>query len=938
MKPAAHLTAFDEIDLMETNVYEPRNHATHSLRAGRILVGVTLFLLLSLVYGTAAQASFEFDEAGVDLTGPDGRFSRQAGGHPDLTVNFSIPFDPNAHIDGRLSPGPVEAVHEVDLDLPRGFVGNPQAAERCPTELLSPAGLGSSLCPVSAQVGVVEVIQRGVNEAVPYRAPVYNMQTGPGAPARFGFEIAEATTVIDAHVRPGAEGYGISAGSSVISQAVPIEKVAMTLWGVPADSSHDAMRGTDALLLGGEPLPAQSPRLAFLSAPTSCPDTPTPFTIRGDSWDYRGIFDTRILPADESGTPFVFEGCEQLPFAPSIDVQPRSHLADSPTGLKVELRVPQNDDPDGLAAADVKQVVMTFPEGMSINPASASGQSACSPAQIDLETNAAPSCPETSKLGTVKIDTPLLPDELEGSAYLATQNDNPFGSLLAMYIAVKGPGFYLKLPGRIDADPKTGELTTTFSDTPQLPFERLQLSLNEGPRAPLSTPHTCGTYTTHTEFTSWAQPDNPVVSESSFMIDEGCDKASKFDPDLSAGTISPAGGSYSPFILRVTRRDGEENISRIQATLPEGLLAKLAGVARCSDAAAATGDCPASSQIGTTTVGTGSGPNPLYVPEAGKAPPAIYLAGAYKGAPYSLVVKVPAQAGPFDLGTVVVRNALYIDPVSAQVTAKSDPLPQLLQGIPLSYRDVRVEINRDQFTINPTNCEAMKVTSTLTSAAGASAHPSDRFQAANCAALGFKPNLKISLKGKMNRTGNPTLTATLRAPKGQANIAKTTVVLPQSQFIDNSHISNPCTRVQFDARDCPAGSILGKATAYSPLLDKPLSGPVYFRSNGGARELPDLVADLNGQIHVTLVGFIDSVKTGPETSRVRTRFLNVPDAPVSKFTIRLAGGKKGLIENSRDLCSFTPKAKLEMTGQNGKTAHSNLKLGTSCGKASKRGK
>jgi len=897
------------------------------MNSAKKLVGVTLLFLLSLLNVAAAQASFEFEEVGIELTGPDGRFARQAGGHPDLTVNFSVPFDPDAQIDGRLSPGPVEAIHAVDVDLPLGFVGNPRAAEQCPINLLAPPGEASAMCPIGAQVGIAEVTTFTTQqELMILRVPVYNVEPGPGLPARFGFKYSSAVTVIDAHVRSRGEGNGISSGSSAASQAVPVWKVRLTLWGVPADTSHDTSRALPSQPVLGEPIPSQAPRAAFLSAPTSCPETPTPFKIRADSWDYQGIFETRILSTDESGTPFVFEGCEQLPFSPSVEVQPRSHRADSPTGLDVELTVPQNDDPDGLAAAHVKKVAMTFPQGMSINPAAASGQSACSPAQIDLESNSAPSCPETSKLGTVRVDTPLLADELEGSAFLASQNDNPFGSLLAMYIAVKGPGFYLKLPGRIDADPETGQLTTTFSDTPQLPFERLRLALNEGPRAPLSTPRACGTYTTHTEFTSWAQPDNPVSSDSSFTIDEDCGRAAKFDPRLSAGTISPSAGSFSPFVLRITRQDGEENLSRIQATLPEGVLAKLAGVTRCSDAAATVGDCPASSQVGTTTVGTGSGPNPLYVPEAGKAPTAIYLAGPYKGAPYSLVVKVPAQAGPFDLGTVVVRNALFIDPVTAQVTAKSDPLPQLLQGIPLSYRDVRVEINRDKFTINPTNCEAMQVTSLLTSSGGASAHPSDRFQAANCAGLGFKPKLRLALKGKVNRSAHPSLHATLTARRGDANIAAAQVKLPKSAFLDQAHIKTVCTRVQFAAEACPPGSIYGRASATSPLVDYKLAGPVYLRSSN--HPLPDLVAELRGPgtqpIMVELSGKTDSVK-----GALRNTFGAVPDVPVTKFSLTLFGGKKGLIEMSEGFCAH-PRASVKLDAQNGKTYYTTPKVKGNC--------
>jgi hypothetical protein len=502
-----------------------------------------------------------------------------------------------------------------------------------------------------------------------------------------------------------------------------------------------------------------------------------------------------------------------------------------------------------------------------------------------------------------------------------------------MYLVVVDPdtGVVLKLPGKISTDPLTGRITTSFDDNPQLPFEYLNLQLKGGSGAALIAPTSCGIYTAHAEFTGWAQPERSVSSDSSFRIDEGCGAASQFKPGLSAGSSNPTAGAFSPFVLRVTRQDGEQNLSRIEATLPPGVLAKLAGVPLCGDAQAATGDCPAASQVGTTTVAAGAGPDPIYVPQPGKAPTAVYLAGPYNGAPYSLVVKVPAQAGPFDLGVVTVRNALYVDPTTTQVTAKSDPLPQILQGIPLAYRDVRVEINRNDFTLNPTSCEPMQVTSLLTSSVGMRATPSARFQVANCEGLAFKPSLALSFKGQTKRTGDPALAAVLKAPAGQANIAKTAVILPSSVFIDNRHINNPCTRVQFAANACPAKSILGTATAYTPLLDKPLTGPVYFRSNGGERKLPDLVADLNGQIHVVLVGFIDSVKSGKESSRVRTRFQSVPDAPVSKFELKLYGGKRGLIQSSTNICKELGKATVQMTGQNGKPNDFETAIGTSCG-------
>ena len=877
-----------------------------------------------------------FQEVEVPKVNPDGtfvdpRFDRQAGGHPDLSVYFKVA--------ARSSDGaPAEGVRSLVVDLPAGMVGDPTGTATCSPAALSSPGNGGAKCPVESQVGVAEVRVWGSAGPFSVVVGIFNISHGTDVPARFGFNYAGVVGLIGSEVDPS--DYHIQSGSHSISQGSVIESVRSTIWGVPAEHSHDTLRqgpgGSVAVTSFNTPstnsYSSPAPLTPVLTAPPRCPDAPLPFTVSGDSWENPGKFDEKTVTADVDGTPFLMSGCERVPFQPGTEVAPSVHSADTPTGLDVDITVPQPKDPYGIASAHVRKVKTTLPEGMRVNASSAAGLGACSQSEIALGTNDVPACPDSSRLGTVDIETPLLDEVLHGDVFLAKQGDNPFNSLLAMYIAVKGPGFYLKLPGKIETDPGTGQVTTIFDNNPQLPFEHLHLSLNGGPRAAISTPQKCGTYSVRTEFTSW-KDDNPVVIDSPFQVNEGC--GGGFSPGLEAGTVDPKAGGYSPFVLRLTRNDGETDLSKLSATLPQGLLAKLAGVPLCGDAAATTGDCPAGSQVGSVVVGTGSGPNPLYVPEAGKAPTAAYLAGPYKDAPYSMVVKVPAQAGPFDLGVVTVRNALQVDPTTAQVTAVSDPLPQILEGIPISYRDVRVEVDRPEFTINPTNCKAKQITSLLTSTSGQTATPSAGFKATECGELGFGPKLKVSLKGKMKRTGNPALTAVLKAPKGDANLAKTTVVLPQAMFIDNEHINNPCTRVQFNANECPGGSILGTATATSPLVDQPLTGPVYFRSNGGERELPDLVADLNGPIHVTVVGFIDSVKTGPETSRVRTRFQNIPDAPVSKFVLKMKGGAKGLLANSRDLCSFTPKAKVQMTGQNGKSANSNLKLGTSCGGKSK---
>jgi hypothetical protein len=565
---------------------------------------------------------------------------------------------------------------------------------------------------------------------------------------------------------------------------------------------------------------------------------------------------------------------------------------------------------------------------MAVNPSSANGLTGCTPEQIGLDTSDPATCPTSSKVGSVRIDTPLLGNPLEGGVYLATQGSNPFRSLLALYLVAVEPetGVLVKLAGKVSPDPATGQLTTTFEDTPQVPFERLHLQLKGGPDAPLLLPSACGTYTARAAMASWAAPDETVVSEPSFTVDRNCAASARFSPGFEAGTADPTAGRFSPFLLRVTRGDGEAGLSRLAATLPEGLLARLAGVPLCPEAEAPTGACPPASRVGGVTVGVGAGPSPLFVPEPGRAPTALYLAGPYEGAPYSLVAVVPAQAGPFDLGTVVVRDALRVDPVSTRVTAESDPLPRILEGIPISYRDLRVEVDRPGFTRNPTSCGAAAVESTLTSTDGRTASPAARFATADCAALAFSPRLSLRLAGPTRRGRFPALTATLRMPaEGQAGLSRVQVTLPHSEFLEQAHIGTVCTRVQYAAHACPARSVYGHARAYTPLLDRPLEGPVYLRSSD--HTLPDLVASLDGPIHVDLAARIDSRHQG-----IRTTFSSLPDAPVTRFVLQMQGGRKGLLVNSRDLCAAgTGRATVAIDAQNGRSHDSRPRPATGCG-------
>ncbi|HEV7563087.1 MAG TPA: hypothetical protein VGO24_06250 [Solirubrobacterales bacterium] len=613
-----------------------------------------------------------------------------------------------------------------------------------------------------------------------------------------------------------------------------------------------------------------------------------------------------------------------------------------------------NPKDGAVAETQPQRTEVTLPAGVTINPSAANGIAACSLAQFKAASLTNLGCPPASKVGTLFAKTPLVEEAIEGSVYLAAPRDNPFNSFLAIYIIarVPGRGVLVKQAGEVHADPTTGQLTTTVDGLPPIPYSSFELDLREGPRAPLVTPQLCGTYTTTARLYPFSNPTVATERSAPFTITSGAGGAGcafaesqlPIHPSLEAGTTAPLAGAYSPFLFRLARADGEQRFRSLSATLPKGLTAKLAGVPYCSEPQIAAAkarevegggaleqlapSCPAASQVGTVTVAAGAGPDPYYV--AGR----VYLAGPYKGAPLSLAIITPGVAGPFDLGAVLARAGLYVDESSAVVTVKSDPIPTILAGIPLDVRKITVNTNREAFTLNPTNCEVMAVSGTLTATTGAGAPLSNRFQVGGCRNLAFAPKLALSMKGATRRTGHPAFKAVLTQPPGQANIGRTSVALPATEFIDNFHIANPCTRPQFAEHRCPAASILGKARAYTPLLDKPLEGLVYFRSNGGERALPDVVADLNGQVHFVLVGAVDALhKQGSEASRVRTTFATVPDAPVSKFVLELKGGKEhGLLVNSTNICKSANRAIVKMRGQNGKSHDFNPKIATSCKK------
>lgn len=899
------------------------NRAQTILR--RALISVSGCLAIAALAAPAASADFEFDHLGVSVNAKDGKYTRAAGAHPDFTFDFSIPTAVEIR-DGFEMDTPTESPRDVSLDLPSGMVGNPTPFPTCSAEKLFGANnAGIPSCPIESQVGKVHL--EGPNLLTD--VGIFNLEHGSDVPALFGFNFLGYVATITPTITPG--DYRISAGSTEIGTALPVSRARLTFWGYPSDPAHDVERQGDlAYILGFIPFSSNAPKVPFFTNPTSCPDTASTFTAKGDSYQHQGIFDEETLTVDEGGNPFVWEGCETLTFEPTLVPVPGTHRAHSPTGLDVNVDLPSNDGkPDGFSASAVKGTTIVFPEGMTVSPSAVAGLEACSEAQIGIGSNSPPSCPSGSKLGNVTIETQLLPNPLQGDVYLAKQGENPFHSTYAIYLAVKGPGFYLKLPGELNTDKQTGQLRAIFDNLPQLPFENVHLDFRGGPTAPLVTPNKCGDYSIRTEVFPWARPNDPVVASVPMKINENCAGGGEFNPRLQAGVENPVAGARSPLTIRVTRQDGEQNLSKIEVTLPKGEIANLKGLAICPQAGAATADCPAGSQVGIATTAIGTGAFPLFIPQTGKEPTALYLGGPYKGAPYSLITKAPAQAGPFDFGDIVVQTAIDLNPVTAQVIAKSDPLPQILEGVPISYRDVRIEVKKPDFSVNPTSCEQRFVTTTITSIDGTEAHPSVPTKVGDCGALNFGPKLKFKVSGGTNRGDFQALTAILTTGKKEANISKVQVALPHALFLAQEHIGTVCTRVQFAADNCPAASVYGFARAVTPLLDDPLEGPVYLRSSNNP--LPDLVADLQGQFDIELAGRIDS-----ENGGIRNTFETVPDAPVTKFVLKMKGGKKSLIVNSRNLCKAPPRAKVRMVGQNGKRHNERPLIQTGCGKKSKK--
>jgi hypothetical protein len=923
-----------------------------------LLVALVAVALLALPAAAPASGGFGIERIEVRAEEENGAPTTQAGSHPyALTIAFAFNRKPLSQAQkeaGLGDAGPLgEEIVEgnpknVESTLPAGVAVNLLAVAQC-----SEQQLAKQACLASSQVGDIAVDSPFALVSLAGEIPVFNIApSSPKVAGALGFTFAGVGFI--AHMIGSAHAggdYGISALAPGLPQGLDTDGLTMTLWGDPSAASHCHQQ-----FIGGPCVAVPEGEQPFLTLPTSCPsELSAPvreelsLSARANSWQEPGIWTPTILSAPLAA----MTGCGKLSFTPSIEVRPETSVAETPTGMSVALKIPQVEALGSLAEANLREAVVTLPGNLVVSPSAVSGLAGCSEAQVGLSSPAPAACPEASKVGTVQARTPLLDHPVSGSVYLAQQGNagpaqgsNPFGSLIALYVVVEGSGVQLKVAGEVNLNQLTGQLTARFRNLPQLPYSEMTLNFFGGPRAAL-VPAACGLYTTTSQLTPWSALDSspptpPAEPQSNFTVDSGC-ATGGFAPAFTAGTTSNQAGGYSPFVTTFARQDSEQGLAAIQEHIPTGLLGSVAHVPLCGEPQAQEGTCGAESQIGTISVLVGPGPDPFEVP-----PGRIYLTGPtlLEGptppaegpnpssvAPFGLSVVVPARGGPFDLGNVIVRAALQIDPRTSAVTVSTGPFPLMLQGVPALARSVTVEINRPEFIFNPTNCDPKAISSTMDGSAGGLTTVSVRFQATDCAALAFKPSFSASTSGHTSKANGASLDVKLVYPPAppdrseigqQANIAKVKVELPKQLPARLTTLQKACPAATFEANpaSCPAASAVAVATATTPLLPVGLSGPAYFVSYGGAK-FPELIVVLQGDgVVAQLRGETFISKKGITSST----FPAVPDVPVGSFELRFPQGPDSALAANGDLCTSELVMPTEFLAQNGARLKQDTKI------------
>lgn len=893
----------------------------------------------------AAPAPFGLALFHVEALEESGELAGDAASHPfelttSLAFNVSSRESPSVENDEEERPLASAAPRDIELSLPPGLVGDPHAVPQCSQQAFLE---GKNLnCPVDTQVGTVKPFFYGGFPSAVY--PVFNLVPSADAPAELGFSVANVgRETLFFHLRVNEQGeYGLAASLSGIPETGPLQGAILTLWGVPSAASHDLEReGTVGA--GGQqesefckPLvkvkagveedttcPSDAPAKPFLTLPSRCASD-QPFTIETDSWESPGQFQSFAAPQLET------TGCEQLAFTPSLTLTPQTTQANTPSGYTVELHVPQNEDPTGLAEADMRDATVTLPAGVVLSPSSTNGLQACSPAQFALDSTNTATCPSQSQIGTVKIATPILSSPLEGQIFLGepecapcTPADAQEGRLIRLQLQAQGSGVTIKLEGSASIDQATGQLTVTFRESPQLPFEDLKLTLDGGSRAPLANASACGVpLSASSSLTPYSSETAAQPSSEPFEL-SGCPSPS-FEPSLVAGTTNNQAGGFSPLTLTLSRSERDEDLQSLSVRLPPGLLGMLSKVQLCPEAEARAGACAAQSEIGSATVGAGPGPEPAFVNGT------VYLTGPYEGAPFGLSIVVPATVGPFSLGTIVVGAKVEVNPTTAALTISSGPLPQSLDGVPLQIRTVNLDTDREGFTFNPTDCEPLAFEGAAESSQSVTAAVSTRFQAANCAALPFTPKLSGLTHAGTSKTHGAYLHVRVVSARGQANIAKLKVDLPKQLTPRLSTLQHAClaTVIEVDPARCPSASIVGSVTVITPVLRQPLVGPVYVVSHGHSAS-PAVEFVLQGEgVTVDVVG-----QTSLQHGILAGTFRSLPDVPISTLGLVLTEGPHSLFAANlpprarRSMCGQRLEMPTEITGQNGAVLKQTTKLG-----------
>lgn len=899
------------------------------IKRGSAALALTTTVLAALAAQASADVPYEFVPGSTTFT-QSGPQANVAGGHPDVSIAFRLQTDP-AIGTGRSA----QTTKKATLTLPPGLIGDPQAAtETCALDdvVANEVAATAGRCPRTAAVGVatIDATYPGGN-LVPLQARrLFRVAPGPDEVAAFATSILSVPVRIAATVSPSG-GYRVRATADKLTQSAFVRGFNVTLWGVPADYQGpgnqcdgfvsgnltfcldflpvDSPTGNPGIRFGG-PV-AGATRRPFMTNPSVC----------GASLDadlQLVPYGTIFAPIESTLNAGAITTCGNQPFDPAIDVAPRTKVAGQPSGYTVGIEVPQNLDPDSEGTAHVKDVRVTLPEGVAISPPSANGLDACTDAQLDLNGDGDPACPDASRIGDMTIETPVLDEPISGAAYLGTQlsKDPMSGDMYRLFLVAKTSGVLVKLKGAIKADPKTGQLTATFENNPQVPFSRMELRLDHGNRASLANPKACGTYTAKATLTSYAGHSKDVSS--SFVIDEGC-PSGRFSPTMHAGTANPFAGAFSPFSMTVGRTDADQDLSRLNLELPSGLLAALGSVPLCGEAEANAGTCGAASRIGSTSVLVGSGSEPL--PLSGQ----VFVTGPYKGAPFGLSVVVPAKVGPFDLGDVVVRGQLQVDANNAKATAVTDPFPEIVGGVPVRLRQVNVTMDRPGFTFNATSCAQQTVRGAFWSTTGASSVVGTPYQAQGCEQLRLQPRLGLQFvdKTQMGQWKHPGLKAQLGDMLGQANLKRVKVALPLAVALDTDNAKALCLPEQAAARNCPADSIIGRASASTPALHERVSGPIYFVKGTRTTDaglvvptLPKLWIPLTGE-GVTVDLWADSYVDSKQ--RLESTFTNIPDVPVRDFEMSLNGGQHGILKSTVNVCGASKTTTVEYTGHNGGT-------------------